>query len=330
MPLVYKISTLALLPLVILLLAQDSVAELSQKQIHQEMLGNARANVDFSQGKFESARVLWETLADMGNAHAMYSLGVIYRDGLGVVIDELRAFRRFEQAAQQGEPRSLLALSEAWRTGMGTRVSVDRADDLLRRAAFAGVPEAQLAHGITLAHNRDLQERAWYWLNQARTHNMSEAEAVLTSLENAGYSPVRIPGALGFNVARYLEEMDAAINSRDADIYAILFAEECIPSVRLPGEAENRTISCQSYLDLWQQTFDQADRLRAHRGEIDIEKEGDAVIVTSEIQQYTLVNDSPQQLVLKERLALIETPYGFRANKIHLEALVSDDPLLAP
>ena len=52
-------------------------------------------------GDFKTAYQLWLPLAEQGVAEAQYNLGVMYRNGLGVLQDYKEALRLFRLSAEQ-------------------------------------------------------------------------------------------------------------------------------------------------------------------------------------------------------------------------------------
>lgn len=75
------------------------------------------ANVDMA-----LARQCFELAAKSGYWAALNNLGVIWRDGLGVVPDSEKAFYFFKQAARSGEAAPMRHLARCYREGFGCRV----------------------------------------------------------------------------------------------------------------------------------------------------------------------------------------------------------------
>ncbi len=303
--------------------------DLDQKQVHAEMLGNARAEVDFSQGRYESARVLWQQLSDQGNAQAMVSLARMYQEGTGVTVDVERAFNFLEIAAAQGEPRALYHLSLAFATGNGTRPSQQKADDSLRRAAIAGLPEAQLRFARQALQRGDA-DTAWRWYTEAAHHNVAAAAAERQRMLQDGYVTATKTSVDVRSVRLLLEEMDGALNARDLTFYFMPVAPDARIAVQLPSETSASRVDLDHYGELWQTTFDTADRFRAHRINTRVVSQPDGYYVDSEIQQYLVGAGFAQQLTLFETLQLETTDRGLRVSGITLVATLPESPLLAP
>ncbi len=320
--------SLAIIALLVLF-TEGAVGEINQKQVHAEMLGNARAEVDFSQGRHESARVLWQQLADQGNAQAMVSLARMYQEAAGVTKDLERAFGLLETAAAQGEPRALYYLSLAFAQGSGTRSSPQKATDFLRRAAVAGLPEAQLRYARQLSALGE-DDKAWRWYSEATHHNVAAAANERQNMLQEGYVAAVETSVDVRPVRLLLEEMDGALNARDLTFYFMTVAPDARIAVQLPSDTSTSAISLEEYRDLWQTTFDTADRFRAHRVNTRVVTQGKSYLVDSEIQQYLVGTGFAQQLTLFETLELETTDRGLRVSEIKLIAKLPDSPLLAP
>lgn len=138
----------------------------------------------YRSGDFESARQIWQDLADQGDAAAQFNLGTLYDSGEGVAQDTARAAElwaaaadqgllvashnlalmeleqaegdparleaaraRLEQAAAAGLPRSTYTLGKMYLLGVGVPQDMARALELLRQAADAGLPRAEYNMG---------------------------------------------------------------------------------------------------------------------------------------------------------------------------------------
>ncbi len=324
----FKLQILATIGLLVLW-TSGARGELDQKQVHAEMLGNARAEVDFSQGRYESARVLWQQLSEQGNAQAMVSLARMYQEGAGVSRDLERAFTLLESAAAQGEPRALYYLSLAFATGSGTRPSQQKADDFLRRAAVAGLPEAQLRYARHSLERGDA-DRAWRWYTEAMHHNVAAAASERQGMIDNGYVTTIKTSVDVRPVRLLLEEMDGALNARDLTFYFMSVTPDARIAVQLPSESTSSPVNLRDYGELWQTTFDTADRFRAHRVNTRVVSQPYGYQVDSEIQQYLVGSGFAQQLTLFETLKVEHTDRGLRVSGITLIAKLPDSPLLAP
>ena len=123
------------------------------------------------------------TLAPGGSAPAKYSLGVLYRDGVGTTKDLRAAFRWFEEASLAGDE---LASYELGRFYDGEHAGVvptdhDRAIAAKLLAADAGYDSAQRDIGNDYFRKGDLSEAVRWWklaadqLDVFAKMNLSEA-----------------------------------------------------------------------------------------------------------------------------------------------------------
>ena len=90
----------------------------------------------------------WKPLAEQGDARAQYSLGVMYRDGLGVPQDYKTALNWFRLAAKQGDPSAQFNLGGMYGEGRGVPQNYKTAVKWVRLAAEQGHASAQTNLGI--------------------------------------------------------------------------------------------------------------------------------------------------------------------------------------
>ena len=67
----------------------------------------------FRNGDYKTAFTLWEPLAKAGDPEAQFSLGILYRRGLGVEPDYRQAMGWFERAAGRGHPSAQIFTKKA-------------------------------------------------------------------------------------------------------------------------------------------------------------------------------------------------------------------------
>ena len=65
----------------------------------------------YSQGDYETAMANCQPLADEGNVEAMFCVGQMYANGLGVPMDDALAMKWYGQAAGEGHPEALYRLA---------------------------------------------------------------------------------------------------------------------------------------------------------------------------------------------------------------------------
>ena len=95
----------------------------------------------------EAAR-WYRRAAEQGDAHAQFNLGVMYSNGKGVPQDYGEAARWYRRAAEQGVARAQFALGFMYYNGEGVPQDYGEAVRWYRRAAEQGVARAQFALGF--------------------------------------------------------------------------------------------------------------------------------------------------------------------------------------
>ena len=76
---------------------------------------------------YATALEKWQTLAEVGNAEAQYSLGFLYLEGQGVPQDYGKACAWFEKAAAQGHAQAQYNLGVLYENGQGITRDYDKA-----------------------------------------------------------------------------------------------------------------------------------------------------------------------------------------------------------
>jgi uncharacterized protein len=117
-------------------------------------------------GDYATALREWRPLAEAGNPHAQFNLGLLYENGLGVPADSAEAARWYRRAADQDDRQAQAYLAEMYAQGLG--VGRDDAEALrwYRRAAQRGDNASQYNVGLFYATGRgiapsDVQAVAW-------------------------------------------------------------------------------------------------------------------------------------------------------------------------
>ncbi|MEW6643568.1 MAG: tetratricopeptide repeat protein [Pseudomonadota bacterium] len=110
---------------------------------------------------FARALSEWRPLADRGEVHAQYALGMMARDGQGVAVDGREALRWFTAAAGQGHAASQYELGLLYGGRLG--IAADRAQRL-------------------------------FWLNKAAAQNYVPAKILLALLETSDSATPPAPG----------------------------------------------------------------------------------------------------------------------------------------
>lgn len=93
-------------------------------------------------GQLKSALEATRKGADLGSAHSMAYLGVMYRQGTAVQKDATEALRWLEKSAEAGNPGGMVFAAAMYRDGIGAKRNMNRAAELYQLASDKGVAEA--------------------------------------------------------------------------------------------------------------------------------------------------------------------------------------------
>lgn len=110
--------------------------------VRNPVIGNYRGYAEFKMANYASARMIWEALAERGNAEANFNLGILYEDGLGVPKDAARALQYFERSAEGGNQRAQYRLGLLYAAGGAVPPDPARSRKWLEAAALQGDAEA--------------------------------------------------------------------------------------------------------------------------------------------------------------------------------------------
>ncbi|WP_324172102.1 tetratricopeptide repeat protein [Sulfurimonas sp.] len=92
---------------------------------------------------YSEAAFWYEEGAKRGHLESFNNLGVLYKDGHGVEVDEARCFLCFEKAANGGIGEGLYNLGQLYDQGFGCEQDHDKALELCREAAYKGHAKAK-------------------------------------------------------------------------------------------------------------------------------------------------------------------------------------------
>ena len=83
------------------ILASSALAQDSDRQdwLRNPAMGNYKAYAEFKMTHYAQAREVWETLAEVGNGDALFTLGVMAEDGLGEPRNMAKAEALYTSAA---------------------------------------------------------------------------------------------------------------------------------------------------------------------------------------------------------------------------------------
>jgi hypothetical protein len=97
----------------------------------------------YDRADFATAKALWETKAEGGDAEAQNYLGEIYEKGLGTDVDYPQAKSWYERAAAQGNAAAQFNLGKLYETGVLGEPDPEQALSWYRKAS--GLPELRVA-----------------------------------------------------------------------------------------------------------------------------------------------------------------------------------------
>lgn len=185
--------------------AQDS----SQADwVRNPAMGNYKAYAEFKMARYAEARHIWEVLAGLGNADALFNLGVLAEDGLGEPADISKAEALYLAAANAGGFKAQYRLGMLYSAGGPIPQDLLRARHYFGLAAQGGDREAIARLAALDAPDRPQSdfERA----EQFASRGEHDAAAVLYSrLAESGHVAARTRLAwmheAGRGVARNLE-----------------------------------------------------------------------------------------------------------------------------
>ena len=139
----------------------------------------------FNTQKFEGAIKWYRKAAAQGHAKAQYSLGYMYRNGLGVSKDYNKAFYWFTKAAEQGNVVAQWSLGNLYLQGWGVTQDNNKAFYWFKKTAEQGYVDSQYYLGNMYLYGlgvpRDyVQSYAWFQL--AAEGGREEASAARMNL----------------------------------------------------------------------------------------------------------------------------------------------------
>lgn len=149
----------------------------------------ARARRAYFEGDYATALSLWRPLAEQGVANAQNNLGILYRNGEGLLQDFDEARRWLQQAAAQGHARAQFSLGMMYDFGQGVAQNTPQALIWYQQAAAQGDADAQFNIGTLYSEGRGIAQdasEAARWYQQAAEQGHANAQAVLGRLYLAG------------------------------------------------------------------------------------------------------------------------------------------------
>ena len=91
-------------------------------------IGLYKAYAEFKMARYDSARSIWEALAEKGVAEAWFHLGILAEDGLGEARDPGAALARYRRAAEAGSAKAQYRLGLLYlKAGRSSQTANERA-----------------------------------------------------------------------------------------------------------------------------------------------------------------------------------------------------------
>jgi hypothetical protein len=119
--------------------AQDST---ERDWIRDPAMGNYKAYAEFKMGNYAAARHVWDVLAGLGNADALFNLGILAEDGLGEPRDPRKAEALYVAAANAGGVNAQYRLGLLYASGGVVAKDTAKARHYLGLASAGGDKDA--------------------------------------------------------------------------------------------------------------------------------------------------------------------------------------------
>jgi len=114
------------------------------------LAGYAEGKAAFDAGEYEKAYEEFEVLAARENVNAQFYLGILYRNGWGVLQDDREAARWLRFAAHQGHVEAQYTMGFMYQHGQGVTKDLIEAKNWYRMAARQGDADAQ--HNLNIIY----------------------------------------------------------------------------------------------------------------------------------------------------------------------------------
>jgi TPR repeat protein len=132
----------------------------------QFQVGFAYEHID-SEPNYDEAHKWYSMAAERSHGEAIYHLGLLYEEGLGVSQDYQKVNELYERANQQNSDDALYRLGTLYHHGKGIEADLKKAVDYYKRAAEQGNPKYQCELGRLyedgkLVEKNLLETLKWY------------------------------------------------------------------------------------------------------------------------------------------------------------------------
>ena len=156
-----------------------------------EAVINLEAYAAYKMGDYDTARVIWEKLAEKGNTTALINLANLFQQAQGVDENQKKALVYVKKAAGLGDSRAQYELGMAYERGNVIERNLQQAAFWFEKAAQQGDVDAQFALGVMNATafgqgpkvaTEAQREQAVAWLGKASAQGHQEAASYLELL----------------------------------------------------------------------------------------------------------------------------------------------------
>jgi TPR repeat protein len=135
---------------------------------------------------FSEAFKWYDLSAQKGNCDAMFELGSLYYDGLGVPQDDTKAYDWYKRAAEMGQTYAMLTIGYWYANGIYVDLDYKETEKWYLKAANLENVKAMRYLGNLYYHgeegiNKD-QDKAKMWFTKAAEYGDREANSILIDL----------------------------------------------------------------------------------------------------------------------------------------------------
>ena len=175
-----------------MLLLLTSTSSFSEDDNARQGVRSLKAYAAYKAGDYETARNIWQALAEKGNTTAMNNLANMFDQGQGSPEDQQKAAQWLMQGAKAGDSVSQLNLGLAYEKGRGVTRNNYEAAKWFELAALQGDVDAQFNLGVMrlTAYGKGQQaasiedkQAALIWLQKAAQQYHPEARHFLNLID---------------------------------------------------------------------------------------------------------------------------------------------------
>lgn len=194
---------------------REILRDAASRQRWDDAMENAREA--YFEGDYLRALSTWRPLAEQGDARAQNNLGILYRNGEGLVQDFAQARAWLLRSAAQGHAQAQYSLGVMYDFGYGVPQNYAEALRWYQQAAALGNADAQYSLGVLFAEGRGVSSslpEAARWYGQAAQLGHANAQNILARMyvEGEGVALDRDEALRLFTLAAAQQHSEAAEN----------------------------------------------------------------------------------------------------------------------